>query len=154
PIILGYGVFFAGKNGLFDRAAYVPFAWTCAVILCLFGALAAFGTLGTLRRLHQTTPSEDHPLMRLARELPEVFRNRSFLILFATVLIFFVAQGTAGALGLHGSKFFWKLTTPEIQLLTYPVAVGLLLGIPLVAALGPYVEKRTMTLWSLAFICI
>ncbi len=154
PIIIGYGVFLAGKNGLFDRAAYVPLGWTCAAILCLFGAIAAFGTLGSIDRLHKTTPSDDHPLLRLGRELPEVFRNRSFLILFGTVLIFFVAQGTAGALGLHGSKFFWKLTTPEIQLLTYPVAAGLLLGIPLVAVLGPYVEKRTMTLWSLAFICI
>ncbi len=139
PIVLGYGVFLAGKNGLFDRAAYIPFGWTCAVILCAFGALAAFGTLGSIGRLHKTVPSDDHPLRRLARELPEVFRNRSFLILFVTVLIFFVAQGTAAALNLHGNKFFWKLSVDSIQLLSILAALGLLVGIPIVALLGPHV---------------
>ncbi|MEI9887157.1 MAG: MFS transporter [Rhizomicrobium sp.] len=154
PVVLGYGVFLAGKNGLFDRAAYVPFGWSCAAILCVFGALAAFGTLGSIDRLHRTVPSGDHPLRRLAREVPEVFRNRSFLILFFTVLIFFVAQGTAGALNLHGSKFFWNLPVDAIQFLSIVAALGLLVGIPIVALLGPHVEKRTMTLWSLAYIVV
>lgn len=152
PIVLGYTVFLGGKTGLFNRAAYIPFAWTCAVILCALGALAAFGTLGSIGRLHKTVPNTDHPLRRLMREVPEVFRNRSFLILFFTVLVFFVAQGTAAALNLHGGKFFWNLPVPTIQLLSITAALGLLLGIPLVAAIGPTVEKRTMTLWSLAYI--
>lgn len=152
PLVLGYTVFLGGKAGLFDRAAYIPLGWSCAAILCLFGALAAFGTLGSIGRLHKTVPSADHPLRRLLREVPEVFRNRSFLILFTTVLIFFVAQGLAAALTLHGNKFFWKLPVGSIQLLGITSALGLLLGIPLVAAIGPYVEKRTMTLWSLAYI--
>jgi glycoside/pentoside/hexuronide:cation symporter, GPH family len=154
PIVLGYTVFLGGKAGLFNRTAYVPFGWTCAAVLCVFGALAAFGTLGSIGRLHKTMPSADHPLRRLVREVPEVFRNRSFVILFITVLIFFVAQGTAGALNLHGGKFFWKLPVSTIQLLSITSALGLLLGIPLVAAMGPYVEKRTMTLWSLAYIVV
>ncbi|MEI9888403.1 MAG: MFS transporter [Rhizomicrobium sp.] len=86
--------------------------------------------------------------------MPEVFRNRSFLILFFTVLIFFVAQGTAGALNLHGSKFFWNLPVDAIQFLSIVAALGLLVGIPIVALLGPHVEKRTMTLWSLAYIVV
>jgi GPH family glycoside/pentoside/hexuronide:cation symporter len=154
PLVFGYGVFLSAKNGLFDRAAYVPFGWSCAAVLCVFGAIAAFGTLGTLDRLHKTVPSDAHPLLRLVRELPEVFRNRSFVILFITVLIFFVAQGTAGVLVLHASKFFWKLPVPAIQFLSIIAALGLLVGIPLVAVMGPHVEKRTMTIWSLAFICL
>ena len=154
PIVLGYSVFFAGKSGLFNRAAYVPYGWSCAAILCIFGAIAAFGTLGSINRLHKTTPSTDHPLRRMVREVPEVFRNRSFIILFSTVLLFFVAQGTAGALGLHGAKFFWKLSVANIQLLSVVGALALLIGIHLVAVLGPYVEKKTMTLWSLAYIVI
>lgn len=152
PIILGYSVFLGGKTGLFDRAAYIPFGWACGAILCVFGALAAFGTLGSLDRLHQAQTSSDHPLRRLARELPEVFRNRSFVILFVTVLVFFVAQGTAAALALHGGKFFWNLSVGMIETLSIVGALGLLVGIPLAAWLGPRVEKRTMTLWSLAYI--
>ncbi len=154
PLVLGYSVFFAGKSGLFDRAAYVPYGWTCAAVLCIFGAIAAFGTLGSIHRLHKTTPSTDHPLRRMVREVPEVFRNRSFIILFSTVLLFFIAQGTAGALTLHGTKFFWKLSVGNIQFLQVVGALALLIGIPLVAVLGPYVEKKTMTLWSLAYIVV
>ena len=154
PLVLGYSVFLGGKAGLFNRAAYMPFGWSCAAVLCVFGALAAFGTLGSIGRLHKSTPSEDHPLRRLIREVPEVFRNRSFIILFTTVLIFFVAQGTAASLNLHGGKFFWKLPVETIQLLSVTGALGLLIGIPMVAVMGPYVEKRTMTLWSLTYIII
>ena len=154
PLVLGYGVFMAGKHGLFDRAAYVPFGWTCAAVLTVLAALAAFGTLGSLGRLHKTTPSVAHPLLRLTRELPEVFRNRSFLILFVTVLIFFVAQGTAAVLVLHASKFFWKLDVPTIQFLSIVGALGLLVGLPVIWLIGPHVEKRTMTLWALAYICV
>ena len=154
PLVLGYGMFMPSKHELLNRAAYVPFGWTCAVVLVAFAALAAFGTLGQLDRLHKTTPSAAHPLLRLARELPEVFRNRSFVILFITVLIFFVAQGTAAVLVLHASEFFWKLDVRTIEFLSIIGALGLLVGLPIVWLIGPHVEKRTMTLWSLAFICV
>ncbi|HUO90468.1 MAG TPA: MFS transporter [Rhizomicrobium sp.] len=154
PLVLGYTVFLGGKAGLFNRAAYVPLGWTCALILCVFGAIAAFGTLGSINRLHKAAPNIDHPLRRFVRELPEVFRNRSFIILFSTVLIFFIAQGTAGVLALHAGKFFWKLSVPHIQLLGILGALFLMVGIPLVAVLGPHVEKKTMTLWSLAYIVV
>jgi GPH family glycoside/pentoside/hexuronide:cation symporter len=154
PIILGYSVFLGGKTGLYDRGAYIPFGWTCAAILCVMGAIATFGTLSSINRLHRGQPSEDHPLRRLAREVPEVFRNRSFIILFSTVLIFFIAQGTAGALGLHGGKFFWRLSVKEIQALSIIGAMGLWIGIPFVALLGARVEKKTMTLWSLGYIVV
>jgi len=154
PLVLGYGLFMPNKHRLLDRAAYVPFGWTCAAVLVAFAALAAFGTLGSLGRLHKTTPSDAHPLLRLARELPEVFRNRSFVILFITVLIFFVAQGTAAVLVLHASEFFWKLDVRTIEFLSIIGALGLLVGLPIVWLIGPHVEKRTMTLWSLAFICV
>ncbi|MEI9995457.1 MAG: MFS transporter [Rhizomicrobium sp.] len=151
PFVLAI-VFFHGK--MLTRMAYVPLGWTCAAILCLLGALAAFGTLGSLNRLHRAAPAAGHPLGRLMRELPEVFRNRSFLILFSTVLIFFVAQGTAAVLAQHGGKYFWKLSTDAIQQLGIVGALGLLTGIPVVALLGPHVEKKTMTLWALGYICV
>jgi len=154
PIILGYSVFLGGKAGLFNRAAYVPFGWTCGVILCLFGAIATFGTLPALGRLHRTVVSTDHPLRRLAGEIGEVVRNKSFLILFFVVLLFFVAQGTAATLTLHGGKFFWQLPVSTIQLITIVLTLGLVTGIPLVALLGPHVEKKTMVIWSLAYICV
>jgi GPH family glycoside/pentoside/hexuronide:cation symporter len=153
PLILGYFVFLAGPK-IYDHAAYIPFGWLCATIMTLFAAVATFGTLGVRNRLHRATPSSDHALRRLLREVIEVFRNRSFLVLFSTVLIFFVAQGTATALTLHGSKFFWKLDTAQILFLAIILLAGVLAGLPAVWFMAERAEKRTMVIWSLVYIVV
>jgi GPH family glycoside/pentoside/hexuronide:cation symporter len=153
PIILGYSVFLSGTN-LYNRESYVPFGWSTAAILGIFGSIATFGTLSARDRLHKATPGVDHPLRRLFNEVIEVFKNRSFRLLFSSVLIFFIAQGTAATLGLHGGKFFWKLTVGEIQLLAIATFVGVMAGIPFTALLGARVEKKTMVVWSLVFIVV
>jgi GPH family glycoside/pentoside/hexuronide:cation symporter len=153
PLVLGYIVFLAGAK-IYDRAAYIPFAWTCAVVMAVFAALAAFGTLNTRGRLHKAAPGEGHPLIRLLREVVEVFRNPSFRLLFSSVLIFFVAQGTASALGLHGSKFFWHLDTQQILLVAVMTLVGVMAGLPAVWLTGAKIEKRSMVIWSLVYIVI
>ena len=153
PLVLGYLVFLAGAK-TYDHAAYVPFGWICAAVMTFFSGLAAFGTLGARARLHQAAPGTDHPLRRLLREVIEVFKNPSFVILFSTVLIFFVAQGTAAALTLHGSKFFWKLDTLQILLVAVTTLVGVMLGLPGVWLAGRWVEKRAMVIWSLLYIVV
>ena len=152
--ILGYSVFLSGTRPLQSRppisrsAGRVRSSWAC------WGAVAAFGTLSARGRLHKATPGIDHPLRRLFNEVVEVFKNPSFRLLFSSVLIFFIAQGTATALGLHGGKFFWRLTVGEIQLLAIaPMLVGVMAGIPLTGLLGAHVEKRTMVIlgaWSIS----
>ncbi|HEY4940482.1 MAG TPA: MFS transporter [Rhizomicrobium sp.] len=153
PLVLGYLIFLAGPK-TYDHAAYVPFGWICAAVMTLFSALAAFGTLGARGRLHRATAGTDHPLRRLLREVIEVFKNPSFVILFAVVLIFFVAQGTAAALTLHGGKFFWKMNTLQILLVAVTTLVGVMLGLPGVFILGRWVEKRAMVIWSLLYIVV
>ena len=153
PLILGYFVFLAGPK-IYDHSAYIPFGWVCATIMTVFAALAAFGTLGARNRLHRATPSTDHALRRLLREVIEVFRNSSFVVLFSTVLIFFVAQGTAAALNLHGSKFFWKLDTGQILFIAIMLLGGVMAGLPVVWLAAARVEKRVMVIWSLFYIVI
>ena len=153
PLVLGYLIFLAGPN-IYNRAAYIPLGWSCAIIMTAFAALAAFGTLRDRGRLHKATPTGDHALLRLLNEIVEVFRNPSFRLLFSSVLIFFIAQGTASALGLHGSKFFWKLTQPQILLVGVTTLVGVMLGVPLTALLGGRVDKKAMVIWSLVYIVV
>ncbi|HJW39694.1 MAG TPA: MFS transporter [Rhizomicrobium sp.] len=153
PLILGYVIFLSGPK-VYDHAAYVPFGWICAALMTGFAAMAAFGTLGARNRLHRATPSGDHPLLRLLRETVEVFRNPSFRLLFSSVLIFFVAQGTAAALTLHGQKFFWKLDTAQILAIAVMTLIGVMIGLPAVWLTGAHVEKRNMVIWSLAYIVV
>lgn len=143
---LGLGVFMSGKDGLLDRAAYIPFAWTCAALIAVAGLTAAFATKSVLPRLHQVQPSQGSVLRRFLRELGEVFRNRSFVVLFGAVLVFFVAQGAAGALALYGNRYFWNLPASAVQLVLIGATLGPILGAPLTALLIKVTEKKTLTI--------
>ena len=100
---LAYGVFLKGVGGQTHRAAYAPYAWTCGVIVMTGAVLATFGTLRARDRLHGAAPGQGQALSRLGVEVVEVFRNRSFRILFTACLILFVALGAATSLGLHAN---------------------------------------------------
>jgi GPH family glycoside/pentoside/hexuronide:cation symporter len=139
---LGLGVFMAGKDGLLHRDAYVPFAWTCAAVIALAGLTSAYATRTVLPRLHAVAPGEGPVVRRFLRELGEVFRNRSFVVLFGAVVAFFVAQGTAGALALYLNRYFWNLSTESVQLVLVGATLGPFLGAPLTALLARFFEKK------------
>ncbi len=154
PLILGYVVFLKGAK-IYDSGAYIPFGWTCAAIMTFFGTICAFGTLASRHRLHQAAaPTRENALLRLLREVIEVFKNPSFRLLFSSVLIFFIAQGTASALGLHGGKFFWKLDSFALLLIGILTLVGVMAGLPMVWLTGARWEKKSMVIWSLLLVVI
>jgi len=96
--------------------------------------------------LHGPKPGEAHFLSGFVRELLDLMRNRSFLVLFATVLIYFLAYSTSLSLALHASRYFWKLDPFAIQLVLLSTALGPMLGVPVSALVLRYIEKRTMTI--------
>jgi GPH family glycoside/pentoside/hexuronide:cation symporter len=146
---LGLGVFMAGDDGLLRRGAYVPFALACAGIIAIAGLAAALATRSVLPRLHAVTPTEGPAIGRFVRELGEMFRNRSFVILFGTVVAFFVAQGVAGAMALYLNRYFWNLSTQSVQLVLIGATLGPFIGAPMTAFLSRRVEKRTLTIANL-----
>jgi GPH family glycoside/pentoside/hexuronide:cation symporter len=150
PTLLGYGVFLSARaGGQLQRAGYVPFAWSGAAMVVLGGLASTFGTLP--KRGLPRAPKEARPKGRsnLLLEVLEVARNPSFVLLFCSFLIFFVAQGTAGALGLHALTFFWKLSPTQILLVSLAALPGVLIGVALAAFLNRIVEKRTLALSGL-----
>jgi GPH family glycoside/pentoside/hexuronide:cation symporter len=150
----GYRVFMTGQNGLLDRAAYIPFGWTCAALLLAAGLVCAFGTLDQRFRLREATPAPSAGFgLRLFAEIVEVFRSRSFVVLFLTVLLFWIAQGSAGVLALHQAKFFWQLPNDIIQYQAVAVAAGGLAGIPAASVIARLLEKRTVVAWTLIVNC-
>jgi GPH family glycoside/pentoside/hexuronide:cation symporter len=150
---LAYGVFMRGPGGQTHRDAYPPFALTCGLIAFAAAAVSTFGTMGARGRLHTASPNQGGAAIgRLAVEVVEVFRNRSFRILFAACLILFVALGAAGALGLHANTYFWKLPTPAILIITLSASVGVLAGVFVAAAMARSLEKRVVAVLGLALI--
>ncbi|MGH6987752.1 MAG: MFS transporter [Caulobacteraceae bacterium] len=153
-LVLGYGVFLSGpRGGLLNRSGHAPFAWWGALLLAVAGLLCGLGTLSARRRLHLGAAARGPALVKLVRELREVFKNRSFLILFAACLVFFVAQGAAGALAQHANFFFWRLTPRQMLIISLMGPPGLVVGITIVAALGRAGEKRSLVIAGLLLIC-
>jgi GPH family glycoside/pentoside/hexuronide:cation symporter len=152
-VILGYWVFLRGP-AIYLRASYAPFGWSCAVIV-LAGALVSALTTQHLRsRLKQIPKGAGASLRRFVAELADVFRNRSFLVLFLCILLFWAAQGVIAVLGLHASKYFWKLPPEVIGTLPFVGLFGGITGIPLAGLILQKVEKRLVSIWGLAILCV
>ena len=152
-IVLSYGVFLKGPGGLLHRAAYTPLAWTCGGIALGAALLCGFGTLRVRGRLHQARPTAAVGLGRFAAELGEVRRNPSFMVLFGSCLLFFVAQGMHAALTLHANTYFWKLPTSVIQIIAFAGITGVVLGLPMVGLASRRMEKRGIAVAGLGLIC-
>jgi GPH family glycoside/pentoside/hexuronide:cation symporter len=83
----------------------------------------------------------------------EIFRNRSFLILFVGSLIYFIALGITNTLGLHNAKFFWKFSNATLQWLTIAGAAGSAAGIPLSSFLQRFIDKHKLLMITIFPTC-
>jgi GPH family glycoside/pentoside/hexuronide:cation symporter len=134
----------SGPSDLLDRDRYVPFAWTGAAVMLLTGLVAAAAVRRALPRLHGPQPPRASLLAAFAGEMADLARNRSFLMLFGTVLVYFLAYSTSVSLALHACRYFWKLDPFAIQLVLLSTTLGPLLGAPLSAFALRHIEKRTL----------
>jgi GPH family glycoside/pentoside/hexuronide:cation symporter len=150
--VLGLGVFFTGKAGTLDRAAYAPFGWSSAALVVVFGLLCAWGTLSTIDRVHRVSANLDGLLGRFLGEVVDIFRNHSFRVLFFAALIFFVAAGASTALGLHINTFFWQMPNSVILGTQIAYPVGLIAGIPSTAVISRALEKRSVVILGLLIV--
>lgn len=153
-IPLGFGIFFAGKDGLSQHENYLPYAVTVSLVFVAAGLLACWSIFVTRDRQHAPAISTEPFYRRFRLEILEVFRNRSFLALFASSMLFFSGLGVHGALGVHMGTFFWKLTPAQMQAMAVAVPIGLLIGAPLAALILKSMEKRLALSIGFGFIAI
>lgn len=145
-VVLGLGVFMAGPNGLLSRQAYVPFAWTCSALIAISGLIAIAAVRRALPRLHAPLAERTPFISGFAREMIELSRNRSFLVLFGTVMVYFLAYSAYAALALYATRYFWKLDTFAIQLILLAGSLGPLIGVPVSSLALRHMEKRTLAI--------
>jgi len=152
-IVLGFGVFMGGTNGLLTRGNYAPYGWTCGLIMASAAALSTFGTFGQRHRMYAIASHDRSAAARLLGELRDVFRNRSFVILLLVIVIFWIAQGTAISLGVHTYTYFWKINAATIQIVLISGTIGLFCGVPVCAALVRRLEKKDVCTWAIVGVC-
>lgn len=145
-VVLGLGVFMSGPDGLLIGGNYVPYAWVSAAAMLVAGLIAIGAVRSALPRLHGPEQGEGGFLSGFVHEMVELSRNRSFLVLFGTVLTYFLAYSAHVSLALHASRYFWKLDTTAIQFILLSSTLGPLLGAPISAFALRYIEKRTLSI--------
>ena len=113
----------------------------------MVAGLVAIGAVdGARGRLHAPEADGGSFLAGFGREMIELSRNRSFLILFGTVLTYFLAYSAHVSLALHASRYFWNLDTTAIQFILLSTTLGPLIGAPLSAFALRHIEKRTLSI--------
>lgn len=153
-VFLGLGVFMTGATGMLDRANYVPYAWTGAAVMVVTGTVCIAAVRGALARLHGPEQGAGSLFAGYLREMAELGRNRSFLLLFGTLIVYFLAYATWTSLALHASRYFWKLDSFSIQLVVLSATLGPVLGAPISTFGLRYVEKRTLSIACFAAIAV
>ncbi len=137
---LGFGVSFAGPGGLARAQAYPSFAVVLDGLVLGAAALAMWAIFATRDRQHPANPGGAR---RLFADFREVFASRSFRVLFAGAILFFLSQGVTLSLSLHANRFFWQLDGGQIQRVTMAFFAGLLIGAPAAGPLVARLENRT-----------
>jgi GPH family glycoside/pentoside/hexuronide:cation symporter len=84
----------------------------------------------------------------------EIFRNRSFRVLFFSLLLFATAAGMSSTLNNHAYTFIWKLRPESIQFMSYAYLLGILLGIPLTPPLMARMEKKAVVMVGFGLVII
>jgi GPH family glycoside/pentoside/hexuronide:cation symporter len=152
-LVLGYSVFLTDKAAFLSHDAYIPFGWTCAALI-FFSVLVSVISSWRMRHLmHEVKPKEAGAQSRAFGDFLDIFRNRSFVILFTTVLTFWISQGAAASLTNHALLFFWKLPPEIIQFIPLGLIVGNVVGIPVVGLLLRRYEKSVISAFGLAIFC-
>ncbi len=153
-LVLGYGVFLAGKNGLAHAEGYAPLGWSIAALIFIGGVVSVLGSHRFAAGLPTEAPESIAMHQRFLGEVVEIFKNPSFRVLFSVSVLFWVAQGVASALTQHLNLYVWRISSSQILLITLAYFVGLIFGLPLTPSLAKRFEKRNLVMAGLVFLCL
>lgn len=145
-IVLAYSVFLTGANGLFKLEAYPPLGWSVAGLLIVCMVACCAGVARYAIGLPQPETTSHSMVRRLPGEVAEIFSNKSFRILFFSCLLIMVAIGVNSTTGAHQNTYVWHIGPAEIQILTFVLLIGTLIGVPTAPALARWFEKRSVVM--------
>lgn len=151
---LAFSVFFAGEGGLQRAESYPAFGWSIAALVLAGGLICCAGVWRYGVALPQPTVAAEPMGRRLAGEVAEMLGNRTFVILFLSMLLFASGVGVHQALNNHTYVFVWKLRPETIQIISYIYLAGILAGVPLTPALLRRMEKKTVAAIGFALVSI
>ena len=151
---LAFSVYFAREGGLQNAASYPGFGWSAAIGMAAGMVACCLGIRAYAARLPQAAPVATPLIRRIPGEVVEVFRNRSFRILFFSAVVFYAAIGLNATLASHASVFVWKLETQMMQVPAYAYLAGVLAGVAVAPRLTRRFEKKVVVLAGLTLVVV
>ena len=155
-VVLAFGVFLRATKGeafgQFNRAGYAPFAITTGIIGVIVVLIAGAATQGYVPFMHQPVKQRTSP-GQLARVMGVALSNRNFVSLAASSLIFGIAVGISGGLGLYFNTYVFELGSVALLILGLSALPAGLLGVFLAPVLSRLLDKKRACL-TVFFIAI
>jgi GPH family glycoside/pentoside/hexuronide:cation symporter len=142
---IGYSIFFA--NGELQRpAGYPGFGWSVALLLLVCLTTCCLGTWRYAAALPQPDQAPGSMLRRLPGEVKEIFRNKSFRLLFVSAVVIYVAIGANASLNSHSFVFVWNIPSENIQFIGYGYLAGMLIGVLTAPMIQKVMEKKNLVI--------
>ena len=148
---IGYSVFFA-HGGLQRPGGYPGFGWSVAAFLFVCMTSCCLGVRRYAAGLPQPEQVSAPIWQRLPGEVAEIFRNRSFRVLFISAVVLFAATGLNASLNNHAFVFVWKMKSESIQFISYAYLAGILLGIMITPMFQTVIEKKNVVVMGFALL--
>ena len=102
--------------GLLNPAGYAGFSMLAGGAAVISILICVFGTLREIPHLKAPPPSQRFTLLKVVRELGDLFRNTSFKALFVGMLLATTSLAVEGVFGPYMGIHFWGLTTEQLSL--------------------------------------
>jgi len=125
-----------------SASAYVQLGTLLAAVVLATGAICLLG-VRKMPRSHGAASAAQAQHGSFLTDVGELFRNRSFVVLFLSCLLCLVIAGSLQALNLYAYQYYWHLSSAQTQQAVLTLQVGFLAGIPLALLVLRVVEKRT-----------
>ncbi|MGB3469957.1 MAG: MFS transporter [Erythrobacter sp.] len=127
--LLMFGVILTGPLGIQDRSGFATYGIIASVLIVLTILVSAIGTHHRIPTLSAPEPAtQPFSLGRLMREIFGILRERSFVALFVSTVLFSVALGLEASLSILMMSSFWGLSQIQIFGVSIVVMVSALLA--------------------------
>ena len=134
-------------RGQLNPAGYVNFAMLGAALIFLAILVCGLGTHNRVPHLRQADVAlPGRGLGTHLREMVAAFSNRGFLAIFGFGVFKYTAIGLYSATTLYFGTYLFKLTAPQLALLTFDGLVAASLAAPLAPWFANRIGKRAATM--------
>lgn len=121
-MVLAYGVFMRGPEGILSPDGYGAFGLAGAIVMVLSVMGSAAGLHHRVAHLPPTRPAP-FSLRGAFAEIREAFSERAFLIFAGGALAAYISQGLTFSLSQYVNAFVWQFDTTAFNL--FPLALGI-----------------------------